>query len=130
LTGNKYFIYPSNSISECAAIRNKNSCAISAQCDVYKCWEIVGNEDYKVGELTDKGIQITNPILLNRYLYGADPFEDEECKDCFSFPICGGGCPHKRIENKFNKQNFNLCSRFRDNFEEYLLLRSQKMNNI
>lgn len=118
---NSKYIYPSNDINECA-IRNLNAWAIDARGDLYKCWEIIGNKDYKVGELTEKGIIITNKIMLNRYLYGSDPFLNQKCLDCFLLPICGGGCPHKRIENDFNNKNFDLCS-YNENFEDYIIER-------
>lgn len=119
---NSSFIYPDNMINECA-IRNVNTWSIDAKGDVYKCWEIIGNKDYKIGELTDKGINVTNQKMLNRYLFGADVFEDPKCLDCFSLPICGGGCPHKRIENKFNNRCFDNCTLFNNNFDDYLIER-------
>jgi uncharacterized protein len=120
----KDMIYPRNFICECAT-RNPNTWAIAPNGDLYKCWEIVGNRQYKVGELTKDGIKITNPKQLNRYLYGADSFEDASCQQCFSLPICGGGCPHKRIENKFNNQKYDLCTHFDKNkIDDYLILRA------
>jgi uncharacterized protein len=127
LTGSRYFTYPYNPISECA-IRNNNTWAIDAQGGLYKCWEILGNKAYRVGKLKKQGVEITNITMINRYLYGADPFEDDDCKKCFSLPICGGGCPHRRIENKFNGKDFNVCIHFKDNLEKYLLLRAQLPN--
>lgn len=116
---NPKLVYPQNGINECA-IRNINTWAIDAKGDVYKCWEIIGNKKYRVGELSEKGIKITDSKLLNRYLFGADPFENQKCLDCFSLPICGGGCPHKRIENEFNNRCFNYCSCFANVLDEYL----------
>jgi len=122
IMNNVNLIYPNNSIHECAA-RNPSTWAIAPNGDLYKCWEIIGNRKYKIGELTKEGIKITDHKQNHRYLYGADPFEEESCKECFSFPICNGGCPHKRIENKFNNQDFDLCTHFKENIDDYLLLR-------
>lgn len=47
--------------------------------------------------------------------------KDPKCLDCFSLPICGGGCPHKRIENKFNNRCFDNCTLFNNNFDDYLI---------
>lgn len=116
------FVYPNNGINECA-VRNIHTWAIDAKGDVYKCWEIIGNNDYKVGELTEKGINVTNKTLLNRYLFASDPFENQKCLDCFCLPICGGGCPHKRIENEFNNKDFDHCSQFLNNLDDYLFER-------
>jgi uncharacterized protein len=119
------FLYPDNSIYECA-IRNYNNWAIDAKGDVYKCWEIMGNTDYKVGELTEEGIKITNHIILNRYLFGANHLENSKCRECFSLPICGGGCPHKRIENEFNNKNFHLCTYKEENIEKFIIERIRR----
>lgn len=120
-SNNANFIYPKSQIYECA-VRNYNTWSIDAKADVFKCWEIIGNKDYKVGELTNEGIKITNIKLLNRYLYGANHLENPKCKDCFSLPLCGGGCPHKRIENEFNNKDFNICM-YGDNLDKYLIER-------
>jgi uncharacterized protein len=64
-----------------------------------------------------------NEDLYLKYVIGSNPFEDENCKRCFSLPICGGGCPHKRIENKFNNSEYDLCIQFNTNLDDYLLLR-------
>ena len=121
-TNGHHYLYPVNSISECA-IRNKNSMVIDAQGYIYKCWEIIGNEKYKVGYIDKEGVKVTNMAMLNRYLYGEDPFENNKCKKCFFLPICGGGCPHKRIENTFEKQSFDYCTHFQNKLEDYLFER-------
>lgn len=125
-TNNKLAMYPSNAITECA-VRNLNCWIFDAKGNAYKCWEIIGNKDYKVGELTEKGLVITNTKIYNRYLVGEDPFESSKCKECISLPICiGGGCPHKRIENKFYKKQFNYCTYFHDKLEEYMMFQYEK----
>lgn len=48
--------------------------------------------------------------------------------ECQLLPICSGGCPHKRIENKFNHKHFNVCTRFLDCLDDYLLLRNELSN--
>lgn len=121
-------IFPSNNISECA-IRNYNSWCFDPKGDVYKCWEIIGNKKYKVGELTTSGINITNQIILNRYLFGSDHLRNDKCINCLNIVNCGGGCPHKRIENEFNNANFDLCSGFDDEFDNYILERIKIYEN-
>lgn len=124
---NNSFVYPANNVNECA-IRNQHSWVIDSLGDVYKCWETIANLEYKVGEIKEDGLIITNEKILNRYLYGSDPFEDSKCKNCFSFPICTGGCPHKRIENEFNNQLNDFCSNFNEDIESYLILTAQIKN--
>ncbi len=130
-TRDSRLIYPCDTITECA-VRNNNCWVFDAEGNVYKCWEIIGNQEYKVGEIGENGIvSITNNTLLNKYLYGANPFEDPTCRNCFSLPVCRGGCPHKRIENKFNNKSFYHCVPWRNQWENYLLLRHElEQNNI
>lgn len=126
-TSSKDLIYPSNNVEECA-IRNLNSWVIDSKGDAYKCWEIIGNNKYKVGYIDENGMHITNQKILNRYLYGADPLEDNKCRKCQLLPICSGGCPHKRIENKFYHKQFKVCTRFLDCLDDYLLIRNELLN--
>ncbi len=91
-TSLRNFIYPSDNVEECA-VRNFNSWVIDPKGDVYKCWEIIGNEHFKVGNIDENGMNITNQMNLNRYLYGADPLEDPNCRECQLLPICSGGMP-------------------------------------
>ena len=32
-----------------------------------------------------------------------------KCLSCFLFPVCDGGCPLFRLENKFTKEPYNVC---------------------
>jgi uncharacterized protein len=127
-TNNTNYIYPSNTIIECA-IRNYYTWVIDFEGNLYKCWEIIGNLDYKVGELTETGnIKITNQKILNRYLFGSDPFSDFNCSTCFYLPICRGGCPHKRIENDFNNGENSNCTYFKNEIDNYLIFKSKLLN--
>jgi uncharacterized protein len=122
------FIYPTDTISECA-IRNNNAWAIDSNANVYKCWEIMGNTDYKVGKLTEEGIEITNITMLNKYLFGADHLRDSKCLNCLNIVNCSGGCPHRRIENEYHNKDFNLCSGFDSEFDNYILERIKIYEN-
>ncbi len=119
------FFYPDNKVNECS-VRNYNSWAIDSEGLVYKCWEIIGNEEYAVGTIGEKGININNEVLLRRYLFGANHLESNRCRDCFSLPVCNGGCPHKRIENEFNGKNFNMCTYQENNLEKIIIERIKR----
>ena len=87
--------------NECA-IRNDMAIAFDPEGYAYKCWEVIGNKEYAIGKLNDDGILTDiNQTVLNRQLYGADTFDDPACSKCKYLPICNGGCPIQRIENKF-----------------------------
>lgn len=99
---NSVFVrYPEPFFNECA-IRNEMAIAFDPEGYAYKCWEVIGNKEYAIGKLNDDGILTDiNQTILNRQLYGADTFDDPICSQCKYLPICNGGCPIQRIENKF-----------------------------
>lgn len=105
---------------ECA-IRKRNSLVIDASATVYKCWEKVGDKKFKVGKLAQNGdvIDVDN-TLLRRYIYGADPLEDEKCRVCKMLPVCFGGCPIQRIENIFENKKNILCTTYKEKIEQWL----------
>lgn len=105
--------YPSSFFRECS-VRNKNTVAFDPEGYVYKCWEVLGKKQFSVGRLNDEGqIVDVNHKLMNRYHYGADPLEDKKCQQCSYLPICEGGCPQHRIENKFNGKNMDTCVHYK-----------------
>jgi len=120
--------YPHLYFYECA-IRNHNCWAIAPNGDIYKCWEILGDIDYKVGELTERGIEITNLNMLNRYLYCADPYESNKCTECKFLPICNGGCPHKRIENVIKNENYESCTFYKKYLKDFLIAHKEIVSN-
>lgn len=118
-TGSTEHIYPRNIMSECTA-RNPNILVIAPDGGLSKCLETVGEKKYEFGKLTEKGLEVTDHSILNRYMYGADPMEDSECTSCDCLPICFGGCPHKRLQNKLEGASFDLCISHKNNMDSYL----------
>ena len=112
--------YPKRFISECA-IRNDVAIAFDPEGYAYKCWEVIGNKEYAIGKLNGEG-QLTdiNEKVLNRQLYGADPLEDPICSQCKYLPICNGGCPIQRIENKFEGGHNCNCTYYKGYMVEFL----------
>jgi uncharacterized protein len=90
-------IYPRQHISYCSAL-SPNSYVIDPDGYFYKCWEEIGIEKYRVGSLKD-GAKF-NPYYV-QWLSLQVP---KECHDCKFRPICGGGCPFKRMERGNLKQ--------------------------
>ena len=95
----------------------------STKNSLYKCWEIVGRDDYKVGYINANGeAVITNERVLFQYLEDADPINDLTCQECTMYPVCGGGCVHRRISHK-NKIIANMpCMYAKENLESFLKL--------
>lgn len=112
------YFYPSNQRYECP-VRNPNTIAIGPRGEIYKCWNDIGNESRIIGNINGK---IQNESLLIRYLNGADPFEDENCKKCLLLPVCSGGCPFVRLKNEYENKNMEVCSLIKNNMKEFLLL--------
>lgn len=102
---------------ECIA-RLKNGYLIGPKGDLYKCWTDLGNLSLCLGYIND--LCNISLDLLSEYMVGDDPFCDPECMRCALFPICGGGCPHSRIMNKFHGTNNDNCCFAKENMEEFI----------
>lgn len=115
-------IYPGNVLYECP-VRNVNSWVIGPDNSLYKCWEIVGRDEYKVGYINANGeAVITDERVLFQYLADADPINDLTCQECTMYPVCGGGCVHRRISHK-KKIIANMpCMYAKENLESFLKL--------
>lgn len=112
--------YPSRFFNECA-IRNVMSISFDPEGYAYKCWEVIGNKEYAIGILDNEGrVTDINSIVYNRQLYGADPLEDPTCSACKYLPICNGGCPIQRIQNKFEGGKNCLCTFYKGRMDEFL----------
>lgn len=112
--------YPARHITECA-IRNPLSLSFGPDGAMYKCWEHIGNPEFVIGKIGKNGnISITDTTLLNRQMYGADPLEDERCRECPYLPLCLGGCPIQRVQNKFYGAHNNHCTYYKGHIHEFI----------
>lgn len=112
--------YPEPAFNECA-VRNKVAISFDPEGYAYKCWEVIGNKEYAIGKLNSDGvIKDVNVKVLNRQLYGADTIDDPACMKCKYLPICNGGCPIQRIQNKFEGWNNNVCTYYKGYMENFL----------
>lgn len=99
-----------------------NSYTIDPQLNLYKCWEAIGVNKLKVGNIADDG-----KIKLNEgnlHWLSFDPFEFEECRRCKYLPLCMGGCISKTIEEKLatGVLNHGKCPPLRYNLLNKLLV--------
>lgn len=112
--------YPARHITECA-IRNPLSLSFGPDGAVYKCWEHIGNPEFVIGKIDKDGkLSVTDRTLLNRQMYGADPLEDERCRECPYLPLCHGGCPIQRVQNKFYGAHNNHCTYYKGHIHEFI----------
>jgi uncharacterized protein len=124
----RYNLYPQNFTNECA-IRSQYCFVIGPDGELYSCWDNLGYEDKIIGSITKNGyLNIINETIYYRSHYGADIFDDDNCKDCFFLPICSGGCPEKRIRNYYENAKFELCTIHKDYLEEILDDHYEKKN--
>lgn len=107
-------LYPSSSFGECCA-RHMTSFVIGPRGELYKCWNDIGIADKAIGNIKDFSLSDKNVV---RYLLDNDPLESEECKYCFCFPICNGGCPYSRIYHPDKQKVF--CNAKRESIKAFL----------
>lgn len=96
--------------------RSKVCFAIDPKGDIYKCIEHLGSPKNKIGSIIEQRMsvaKIANCALEN------DPFADSQCEKCSVLPICGGGCPIDRINQKKGIIR-NCCSKYKDTIQELL----------
>lgn len=122
--GSKLECYPSNDGAKGCIMSSINSYIIGPQGEIYKCWNDIGYKDRIVSYIQNKNKG--HRLRLVRYLSETSPFSDSQCKDCYVFPICKGGCGHYRYRNKYEKGRFNLCTPFKDQ----MVLESSLLDSI
>ncbi|MDD6358229.1 MAG: SPASM domain-containing protein [Bacteroidales bacterium] len=113
-------MYPSNIIRSCST-KNNNSMLVGPDGSIYKCWEDLGNIEKVVGNINNEHIW-TNLSLRAKYTVGVDRFQDSVCRECSYLPMCNGGCPLRRYENKYEGKHNNCCTYFKGHLKEYLEL--------
>lgn len=112
--------YPEQFFNECA-IRNDMAISFDPEGYAYKCWEVIGNKEYAIGVLDNQGLLTNiNEQILNRQLFGADPLEDLTCSKCAYLPLCNGGCPIQRIQNKFENGHNCNCTYYKGFMSDFM----------
>jgi len=115
--------YPSTKTGGCMA-RSLNSFVIGPDGELYKCWCDVGKEEKVFGNIFNG---VTNYDIYTKYLISEDELDDSKCKDCTFFPICSGGCVHRRL-NLGGNISEELCMIHKDCFNEYIKRTYYKLN--
>lgn len=103
----------------CMAQRKHGYC-IDELGNLYKCWEDVGRDSLAFGNVRDfslSGEPGEKIGVLDSYFETLFPEGDEECMACKFFPLCLGGCPHRRVMNR------RECFVWKDDPEGYALTR-------
>jgi len=88
--GFKYKIRPMRKTIYCG-LYSDSQFTITPNCDVYKCWEHVGQQEHLMGKLDDNGNMIDITYAYYDWM-SVDPLKNDGCKSCVYLPSCGGGC--------------------------------------
>lgn len=86
------------------------SIAIDTNGDIYHCHRFVGDNNYKLGNIVE-GVD-KNDIINMQMEYYNRLNKLCDCKDCWAFNLCRGGCMHENLMegNSINKTNHMLCN--------------------
>ncbi len=95
-----------------------NTFVVGTEGELYKCWNDLGRNERIVGYIDERKYDV-NP-WLTRYMAGPTMFDDEKCKHCTLFFQCNGGCPWKRLENKYHNKSYELCSIQKERMNDFL----------
>lgn len=104
---------------------NENSFTISPKGDVYKCWELVGDEEHLIGKINNEG-EISSITYKYFDWMAFDPLKIPKCEKCKYLPVCGGGCGAVSYE-KYKTYHSNGCFKVKGIFEKQIL-RKAKLN--
>ena len=114
-------MYPDDISFECL-VRNPYSIIVGSKGELYKCYEDIGDDKKVVGNISDENTW-TNMDLIASYSVGNDHFQDPICRACSYLPICQGGCPKRRYENKYEGKNYDCCTPFKDRLDDFIELK-------
>jgi uncharacterized protein len=106
----------------CSLFSN-GSFVFSPNGDIYKCHRFVGNEEYKLGNLNDKNLNILGYRLKKKSI--------EKCSNCWAQLLCGDGCPfeHKIANGDINKPSEDCCNKVKIHQKETLKLYARLLIN-
>jgi len=109
---------PPDILCQACPAHNINSFMISPNGDMFKCGAFLRPED-RIGHLDPDHPQKAHIDLACLWKWvGADPLEDEQCRECDVLPLCMGGCLARR-EQRSDKDGH--CIYYRYNLEKVLL---------
>jgi uncharacterized protein len=91
----------------------QNGYVIGPEGEIYRCWEDVGNNEKVMGNIHHNNGRLNDIPKLAQYITGIDPTLEKSCASCLFLPTCGGGCPGKRMKNKYENGAYHLCTYFK-----------------
>ena len=112
-------LYPTQGHIGCTLTR-RNAYVIGPDGEMYKCWDDVGLEEKVVGHISR--FNDWNMALIAEGMTGCSYLDDPECRACYFFPICNGGCHRIRQKNLHAEVKHSSCTYFKGNLENLLEL--------
>lgn len=112
-------IFPRRSEQSCT-LTKRNGFVVGPDGELYKCWDDVGVKEKIVGTLDV--YPNWNMPLIAEGMVASSYLDDPECRECFYFPICDGGCHRIRMGNLHSEVKHSSCTYFRGNLEKLLEL--------
>lgn len=107
-------------------LTKRNAYVVGPDGELYKCWDDVGDESQVVGRVDE--FTNWNMPLIAEGMVACSYLESQECRECFYFPVCDGGCHKARLKNLHDGKGRDCCSYFKNHLEELLELHyEQKM---
>jgi len=96
--------------------------------DVYKCWDLVNQQEHKVGYINEEGklVGVTNAYF--KWMLRT-PYYIEECKNCVYLPTCGGGCAAISYSHH-NDYNAPGCYKVKTVFEKQVINKFKNLSNL
>lgn len=113
-------LHPGKNLDSTCVACVQQSFVLGPEGELYKCWDDVGHQAMAVGNIHATET-ITDTVLLEQYLTGVDPYQDQQCLDCVVLPICGGGCARRRLLVKYHGlKGIEYCSPYKTRLRDYL----------
>lgn len=119
-------LFPKKPMTGCTLTR-RNAYVVGPDGELYKCWDDVGEESLVVGNINS--FTNWNMPLIAEGMVGASYLDSPECKECYYFPVCDGGCHKARMKNLHDCKCRDVCSYFKEHLEELLELHYEKKIN-
>jgi uncharacterized protein len=121
-------IFPKRAIAGCT-LTKRNAYVVGPDGELYKCWDDIGIPEMVVGHIDS--FTNWNMPLIAEGMVACSYLDAPECKECFYFPVCDGGCHKMRQRNLHDDKNRDVCSYFKYHLEELLELHfEQKQESI
>ncbi|MBI4722400.1 MAG: SPASM domain-containing protein [Candidatus Stahlbacteria bacterium] len=67
---------------------------IDPKLNVYKCWEVIGKEEFKIGVIDEGKIKFNENLF---HWLSDDVFNEKKCRNCKILPLCMGGCLARKM---------------------------------